>query len=42
MFPENVERVVVDGVVNALDYYAGEYRTNLMCITLHYLMLCRY
>jgi hypothetical protein len=29
MFPQNVERIVVDGVVDALDYYAGEYRTNL-------------
>jgi hypothetical protein len=29
MFPQNVERIVVDGVFNALDYYSGEYRTNL-------------
>jgi hypothetical protein len=42
MFPESVERIVVDGVVDALDYYAGEYRTNLMCISMHYPMPCRY
>jgi hypothetical protein len=29
MFPESVERVVVDGVVNAPDYYAGEWSKNL-------------
>jgi hypothetical protein len=29
MFPENVERVVVDGVLDAFDYYSGTYRKNL-------------
>jgi hypothetical protein len=29
MFPQNVERIVVDGVVDGPDYYSGEWRTNL-------------
>jgi hypothetical protein len=30
MFPQNVERLVLDGVVDAPDYYSGEYQANLM------------
>jgi hypothetical protein len=29
MFPDKVERVVVDGVEDALDYYSAEWSTNL-------------
>jgi hypothetical protein len=29
MFPDKVERVVVDGVVDAPDYYTAEWSTNL-------------
>jgi hypothetical protein len=29
MFPQNVERIVVDGVVDALDYYSGQSKTSL-------------
>jgi pimeloyl-ACP methyl ester carboxylesterase len=30
MFPKNIERLVVDGVVDALDYYSGEFRNSLL------------
>jgi hypothetical protein len=29
LFPESVERIVVDGVLNALDYYVGGWSKNL-------------
>jgi pimeloyl-ACP methyl ester carboxylesterase len=29
LFPDNIGRLIVDGVVDADDYYAAEYRKNL-------------
>lgn len=29
MFPQNVGRIAIDGIVDAADYYSIEWRTNL-------------
>jgi hypothetical protein len=29
MFPENVERLVIDGVMDPIDYYSAGWATNL-------------
>jgi hypothetical protein len=34
MFPDNVERIVVDGVMNAIDYYRAKWRPSLESVSI--------
>jgi hypothetical protein len=35
MFPTNIRRLILDGVVDAPDYYAGQWSKNLLRVQLH-------